>query len=419
MPPFGAVPDASASEVVPHLVALDDASPALCSGSPVSAPDPSMTPHAMPTDALHGWVRELFEVLGCEPDEARLTADHLVGANLAGHDSHGVGMVPLYVESCLAGFLRPNRTIELVTDTGALLVVDGGAGMGQSVAHQAMTLAIERAREHGIALLGLRNAHHIGRVGHWAEMAIDAGLVAIHFSNAMARTPVVAPHGGAEARFLTNPFTVGIPRADGEPILLDFATSAIAHGKARVAMSAGAAVPDGTVIDARGQPTTDPRVLFEEPGGALRTFAGHKGHALAMVCELLGAAMTGGVTGRPAHLPEVPGVINNMLAIVFDPERLGTGASFEREASAFVEWVRSAALDELGEALGGILMPGDPERLSRVARAAHVPLDAGTLAELARAARLVDEHRAPGGGRAPLVDPHELLESVGDVPAGS
>ena len=361
----------------------------------------------IPTDALHDWTRALFEALGSSPEEARLTADHLVGANLAGHDSHGVAMVPTYVESCLAGHLALNRTIEVVVDAGAMLVVDGGLGMGQSVARQAMTLAIERAREHGIALLGLRNAHHIGRVGHWAEMAVDAGFVGIHFTNAMTSTPVVAPHGGIDARFVTNPLTIGIPRADGEPILLDFATSAIAHGKVRVAMNAGKPVPEGSIIDAEGRATTDPRVLFEEPAGALRTFAAHKGHALAIVCELLGAAMTGGVTGRDEHLPDKPGVINNMLAIVFDPARLGTGSSFERETSGFLDWVRSSRLDAVGEALGGILVPGEPERLSRAARATRMPIDAGTLAALADAAAMVNARR---GERAAVADPRTLAD---------
>jgi len=360
----------------------------------------------MPTDELRTWARELFVTLGSSAEEARLTAEHLVGANLAGHDSHGVSMVPTYVDSFLAGHLALNRTVEIVVDTGPMLVADGRLGLGQSVAHQAMKLGIERAREHGIALLGLRNSHHIGRIGHWAEMATDAGFVAIHFTNAMTQTPVVAPHGGTRARYVTNPFTVGIPRADGPPVLLDFATSAIAHGKARVAMNAGKPVPEGSVIDADGRATTDPRVLFEEPAGALRTFAGHKGHALAMVCELLGSALIGGVTGRDVHLPDKPGIVNNMLAIVFDPARLDTAASFEREAGGFIDWVRSSSLDEVGEALGGILVPGEPEMRSRAARAAHVPLDAGTLAALADAAVKVNSRV---GDVSAVSDPHTLL----------
>lgn len=363
--------------------------------------------HDVPTEPLRAWVTHLFAALGSAPPEAALAADHLVGANLAGHDSHGVSMIPLYVDALEADFLRLNQRVSVAVDSGAMLVLDGGRGLGQSVAHQAMQLGIERAQSHGIALLGLKNAHHIGRIGHWAEQAMAEGLVAIHFTNAMYRRPIVAPHGGREARFLTNPFTVGIPRAHGDPLLLDFATSAIAHGKARVAMNAGATVPPGTVIDADGRPTTDPRAVFDEPLGALRTFAEHKGHALAIVCELLGAAMIGGVAGHPEHFPDRPGVINNMLAILFDPSRLGggTAASFEHEAGAFIDWVRSAAPDDIGEALGGIRMPGDSERLTRAARATHVPLDEGTLDELARAAQRAG---ARSGSELRVTDPRAL-----------
>ena len=243
-------------------------------------------------------------------------------------------------------------------------------------------------------------------------MAIDAGLVGIHFTNAVAHAPVVAPHGGAEARFVTNPFTVGVPRPGADPILLDFATSTIAHGKALVAMRRGVPVPEGTVIDARGRPTTDPRVLFEPPLGALRTFAGHKGHALSIVCELLGAAMIGGPTGRRAnHLP-VPGVVNNMLAILIDPARLGAGDGFGREMAELVEWARSARLDATGEAQGAVLMPGDPERRSRAERAAHVPLDENTLEGLAGAARRVAAMRAGKGGAPVPADPRNLVDGA-------
>ncbi|MEZ5740981.1 MAG: malate/lactate/ureidoglycolate dehydrogenase [Burkholderiaceae bacterium] len=357
-----------------------------------------MNQYQAPTAALHQWVVQLFSAAGSNPTEAQQAADHLVGANLAGHDSHGVGMVPRYISSLLNDELQLNQQIDIVLDSGNMLIADGRAGLGQAVAHQAMDKAIARTRENGLTLLGLRNAHHIGRIGHWAEMAIDAGLVAIHFTNAMGKSPIVAPHGGVQARFVTNPFTVGIPRRDGEPLVLDFATSAIAHGKARVAYNKKVQVPAGSVIDAAGSPTRDPAVLFEEPLGALKTFAEHKGYALAMVCELLGAALTGGVTTRPANLPREFGVYNNMLAILFDPARLGTGEQFETETRGFIEWLQSADLDETGKALGGILVPGDPERRMRRARAEHLPIDAGTMAQLDQAAGQIREARDKGPG---------------------
>jgi len=349
-----------------------------------------MAEHLISPEALHRWVVGLFRAAGSSEREATLTADHLVGANLAGHDSHGVGMAPRYVRSLLNGELQLNRSVEIAHDAGSLVAVDGRHGMGQSVTHQAMEIAIGRARRDGVCVMGLRNAHHLGRVGHWAEQAIAAGLASIHFTNVVAQA-VVAPYGGAKPRLSTNPFTVGIPREGADPIVLDFATSAIAHGKARVAYNKKVQVPPGNLIDAGGRPTQDPAVLFEPPEGphgALLTFAQHKGYALSLVCDLLGGALTGGGTAHPANQPVRWGVWNNMLAIVFDPKRLGHGEAFEREARAFVAWVRSAPLS--GD-VDRIMVPGDPERRSRQARAQALPIDAGTMSQLDEAAALVGE----------------------------
>ncbi len=362
-----------------------------------------MTEQMVSTKALQQWVQDALTAAGSNDTEAQLTAKNLVLANLSGHDSHGVGMMARYTKSFLGGELKLNQKIQLVVDTGPMVIAECSMGMGQSVGHQAIDVGIERAREHGVALLGVRNAHHIGRIGHWAEQAIEAGMVSMHFVNATIKTPIVAPHGGSEARFLTNPFTVGIPRRDGEPLVLDFATSSIAHGKARVALNKGVEVPEGTTIGPDGQPTNDPGVLFNEPLGAIRTFAQHKGHALAIVCELLGAAMIGGETTHPKTLPDGLGITNNMLSIIFDPARLGTTETFESETRSFIDWVQSAKLDEVGQELGGILMPGDPERRMRAERAASMPVDAGTMAELTEVARQISAHSGK-----PVADPAQL-----------
>jgi uncharacterized oxidoreductase len=346
-------------------------------------------------EKVHRWMTQLWLRAGSGEREARLTADHLVGANLAGHDSHGIGMAPRYVKSWKVGELQLDREVSVETDNGALITVDARHGMGQSVTWQAMELAIARAREHGVCVMGLRNSHHLGRVGHWAEQAIAAGMASVHFTNAVASVPMVAPHGGGVARFLTNPFTVGIPRPGGEPFVLDFATSAIAHGKVRVAWNKKKSdptvqVPEGCLIDAMGRPTRDPNTMFEPPEGphgALQTAAAHKGYALAMVCELLGAALTGGATAAPAHRTMQFAIWNSMLAIVFDPTRIGPAERFASEARAFCDWVQSASLSG---ATDRIMMPGDPERRARAERAQGLPIDAGTLAELDEAARIVD-----------------------------
>jgi uncharacterized oxidoreductase len=356
-----------------------------------------MTEHLIPTPALHRWVTELWLAAGSEAREATLTADHLVGANLAGHDSHGVGMVPRYVNSWLANELQLNQHVSVAQDSGTMLTLDGQRGMGQAVTHQAMELAIERAREHGVCVMGLKHSHHLGRVGHWAEQSIAAGLVSVHFVNAVSK-PVVAPHGGAQGRFLTNPFTVGVPVPGREPILLDFATSAVAIGKVRVAHNKQVKVPAGSLIDQNGAYTDDPGVMFPPAGtptGALVPFGGHKGYALAMVCELLGAALTGGDTTRPAHSTMKHAIWNNMLTIVFDPQRMGTADVFGNEFNAFVDWVQSAPLQEGNEA---ILMPGDTERATRKARAKAVPIDGGTLKQMDEAAAAVQRTRGTSPG---------------------
>jgi len=353
---------------------------------------PRMAEHLIPTAALRRWVDQLWLAAGSSADEARLTAEHLVGANLAGHDSHGVGMVPRYVKSWLAGELQLNQHVAITSDSGAMLSLDAQRGMGQSLAFEAMNMAIERAKRHGVCVMGLKDAHHIGRIGHWAEQAVAAGLVSVHFVNAMSK-PVVAPFRGIEARYVTNPMTVGIPLPGREPILLDFATSAIAMGKVRVAFNSGKKVPPNTLMDAHGDYTDDPAKLFPpagEPGGALVPFAQHKGYALAMVCEVLAAALTGGETTRPANMKYQHAVWNNMLALVFDPARLNDTQLFGAEVNAFVEWVQSSRLRDGDEP---ILMPGDPERASRRARAERVPVDAGTLAELDEAAAAVSKAR--------------------------
>jgi uncharacterized oxidoreductase len=343
---------------------------------------------SLDTHATEQWLYALWRAAGSNADEARIVAEHLVGANRAGHDSHGVSVVPGYVRSLIAGELQLNRRIALVADTGSLVVVDGNRGMGQSIAAQTMRLAIERAQAHGVAIVGLRNSHHIGRVGHWAEQATAQGMASIHFTNVVSR-PLVAPHGGIQARLGTNPLTVGLPRRGRPPILLDFATSAIAVGKVRVAYYRKGSAPANVLLDASGAPTRDPAVMYEEPLGALLAAAGHKGYALGLVCDLLGAALFGGPTGHPENL-RPPGMYNNMIAIVFDPGRFGALEHYEREAEAFIAYVRSA---RRANADHPILVPGESEEQYRAARAQALPLDGGTVAQLDEAAATINRLR--------------------------
>ena len=328
-------------------------------------------------DALHRLALAIVERGGSLPEEAEHVARHLVDANLAGHDSHGVGMLPRYVDNLLAGVLVPNQQLVVRADHGALLTLDGQAGYGQAIGVQAMQLGMARARTHGVAVLGLSHSHHLGRIGAYAELCAAQGFASIHFVNVIS-PPYVAPFGGSDARFATNPMCIAVPMADAEaPLVLDFATSRIAFGKARVAHHRGQPVAAGALIDEAGRPTRDPGTLFREPRGAMLPFGGHKGYGLAVACEILAGALAGGGT---LHAPPGSGaIINNMLSFIVDPERLGTAAHLAQEARAFAEWVKASPPSRDA----AVLLPGDPERASRARRSEEgIPIDANTWAEL-------------------------------------
>src|SRR5688572_15458959 len=256
---------------------------------------------------------------GSEPREAKLVAENLVMANLLGHDSHGVGMIPRYVSALLEGGLSANQHPRINLDTGALLALDGCKGYGQVIGLEAMELAIERARRHGSCVMTLANSHHLGRIGHWAEMAVAQGLVSIHFVNVISHARV-AGHGGADARFGTNPLCVGIPLPGEAPFLLDMATSAVAQGKMRVAHNKREKVPPGMLIDDQGRPTDDPRYAVVPPLGAILPFGGHKGYGVALACELLGGALSGGGTWHYGESSKQR-VLHGMLATGVDPAK--------------------------------------------------------------------------------------------------
>jgi hydroxycarboxylate dehydrogenase B len=343
-------------------------------------------------DQLRTLVSAILKAGGSAAAEAGLVADHLVLANLAGHDSHGVGMVPSYVRQLKAGLVLANTRAKLVKDDGAILMFDGQRGYGRCVAGEAMEAGIARCHQTGVVALTLANAAHIGRVGMYGELASAAGLVSLHFVNVTDHRALVAPFRGTDARFVTNPVCIAIPGTDRQPpLLLDMATSAIAMGKVRVARNEKHEVPAGVLIDNKGRPTRDPNVMYEEPIGALQTFGGHKGYALAVVTELLAGALSGGPTIQPGN-PRKGGTINNMFAVLLDPARLAGVDWLRREVDGFVEYLKASPP---ADPAAPILVPGEPERIARAERSKNgIEVDATTWEEIMQAAETVGLPRA-------------------------
>ncbi|MBM3537449.1 MAG: malate/lactate/ureidoglycolate dehydrogenase [Alphaproteobacteria bacterium] len=344
-------------------------------------------------EPLQDYIAAICRAAGSSADEAGKIATQLIEANLRGHDSHGVGMIPYYIANARARTLTPNGRATVVSETDVITVLDGGFGYGQVIGEQVMEIGIAKAKVKGVALIALRNSHHLGRIGGWAEQCAAAGMASIHYVSTVGSGPAVAPFGGTDARFGTNPFCCGVPVEGNEPIILDMATSRLPIGKIRVAHNKGEAIVEGALLDANGAPTTDPGVFFRQPRGTLLPFGEHKGYALALVVELFAGALTGGLLAyRGEDIPKC--IVNNMLSVIIDPKALGEARQYYEAVRAMTEFVKASPP---GKGTDRVMVPGDPERRSRAKRLADgIPIDAETWREIGEAARSVGVNARPG-----------------------
>lgn len=335
-------------------------------------------------DKLQELTTAIFTAAGCQPEEAGRIALHLVEANLVGHDSHGVIRIATYVQWLRSGKVFANRTLQVVFENEAIAVVDGQLGFGQTIGAQAMQLGIDKAARHGVAVIALRNSGHLGRIGDWPLQVGRAGKLSLHFVNTTGAGILVAPHGGINRRLSANPIAAGVPIAGGSPIILDMSACTLAEGKIRVALNKGVPVPENCIIDARGNPTTDPKAFYADPPGAILSIAGHKGYGLAFICEVLAGALTGGGCSNPAHADKV---LNGMLSIIIDPDLFQAETQFTGEINRFIAWVKSSARATPD---GDILIPGEIEERTRAQRLRDgIELDATTWSQIKATAETV------------------------------
>ena len=321
---------------------------------------------------------------GAELERAKAVAEHLVIANLKGHDSHGVGMIPSYVKSIMSDLIHPENDALLTRDSGAVLSFDGNLGFGRVVGIQAMDQGIERAKSHGISCVALGNAAHLGRIGAFAEHCAEAGLISTHYVNVVGHDPMVVAYGGRDRRFITNPFCCAVPRTDGNHVVLDMATTTVAAGKVRVAYMKGEPVPEHSLVDRNGLETTDASVIFsKDGGGAMQPFGLHKGYGLMVMCELLGGALGGNFTMQPAN-QRAGATLNNMLSIILDPSAVGDLAAYDAEVTAMIDYIYAS---KAAEGVEKVLIPGDPERQSLAARSTNgIDIDDNSWQDITNAA---------------------------------
>ncbi len=314
-------------------------------------------------DALRILGARIFAAVGAPEDVAQIVTTSLVGANLAGHDSHGVLRIPQYVREVRDGGLDPAARPRVLSARQATGLVSGEWGFGQLAGRAATDEAVRRAREYGVAAVGVVRCNHLGRVGEYVEQAAAAGCAAMAWVGGL-RTAAV-PHGGIRRALGTNPTAMGFPVQGEHPIVLDFATTAVAAGKIMAARAAGKPVPPGCIVDGQGRPATDPEAFFN--GGALLPFGGHKGYALAVLIELLGQALTGAeqyggdVGGTPVQRR------SGALFCAIDAAAFRPAGEAEAAARRIVDRLRSTPP---APGAARVLTPGQPEALTRQARSA-------------------------------------------------
>jgi uncharacterized oxidoreductase len=312
-------------------------------------------------DRLEHLVHAIFAAAGCGPAECGLVARHLIEANLAGHDSHGVIRVATYIDWLRAGKVLANRDPKVVVESESFAVIDGQFGFGQVMGEAAVKLGVEMAERRGVAVVALRNTGHLGRIGAWAEQAAEAGKVSVHFVNTSGGGILVAPFGGVQRRLSANPIAAGAPVPGGAPVILDISTCTIAEGKIRVASHQGGKVPEGCILDGEGRPTDDPRAFYGPPPGAILPMGGHKGYGLSVLTEVLAGALTG---GGCSHFG-VDRIVNNMLSVILDPACFRPEDGFAQEVRDLIAHVKSSrAMAPDGE----VLVPGEPEARTRARR---------------------------------------------------
>lgn len=331
----------------------------------------------------------LLRAAGASEDEAQAVATGCVNANLAGHDSHGVIVIPGYIDSMKAGDIVPGAEWTIVRESPTTAVIDGHWGFGFHVNAKAMALTIEKAKTTNVAACAVFRQSHVGRLAAYPLMAARAGLVGLAAANSGRLRKYVAPFGGREARLGTNPISIAVPSDLEAPFLLDMATSAVAASKLQLAIARGEEIPKGWMIDAEGRPTTDPRDYYK--GGVLLPLGGsegYKGSGLAAMVELLCGLLTG-----PDFGVEPRGRENfSCFMTVFNVAAFCPLDQFKKEVADFARYLKSAAPSE---GSSGVFHPGEVGHLREQERTANgIEIENATwekLRTLARDYGLTDE----------------------------
>lgn len=332
-------------------------------------------------DQLRTFCRQVLINAGASEENAGYVAEHLARANLLGHDSHGVSCLVMYLDALSDGYIDPTASPKVLRDMGSIAVVSGSWTFGQVGAEFAAKVAIEKAKQHKVAIVGAIHCNHTGRLGHYCEMAAAEGIGTIITHGGFESTFMVPP-GGKSGALAANPIAFGLPAGKYPPVIVDFATTMVAVGKLAVARDEGKQVAPGLIIDRAGDPTVNPNDFFD--GGALLPVGGHKGYGLGLAVEILSAALIGehdiSYQGKVDSNLEKTGT----LFIAFDTATFQPGDSYGNLVEVLVERLKAI---EPAPGSGGVMIPGEPELAQKKRRLRDgIPIADATWARIKRAA---------------------------------
>mgnify|MGYP005754177073 FL=1 len=337
-------------------------------------------------DALRHFVADLFVAQGVPERDALTVADCLVEANLRGVDTHGVFRAPAYLERLRRGHVNPKPAFKVDAVATCAAAMDADNALGAVAGTHAMSAAIDLARDHGIGAISIRHSNHYGMAAYYVLQAIQAGLIALTFTNA---SPALPPWGGRRPFFGTSPLAVGVPGGEGGPFVLDMAMTVLARGNVYVAAKHGERIPEGLALDAEGRPTTDPQALID--GGTMLPFGGVKGAALSMLMDILGGVLSGAAfAGRVAnpHMDlDRPQDVGHLFLCI-QPNLFLPGADF---AGRMDELIDRTKAEPKAQGFDEILIPGERESRTRAQR-----LKTGIPLRQATVEMLRDEGKAIG-----------------------
>ena len=329
-------------------------------------------------DQLKQLARQILEAAGFRADDAELVAEVLIEADLRGVDSHGVTRLRGYLSMVEAGHVNLRPDVTVVRESGAMALLDGDSGVGIIAARQAIDRAVELARESGIGCVSLRNVSHTGMIGWYTMRAARQGLIGIAMNNGPAIVPLF---GGRESLVATNPLSIAAPSSGEIPVVLDMATTMVAGGKLRLASKRGVPIPDHWALDRDGQPTTDPDEAIRH--GFFQWAGGYKGSGLALMIEILGGVLSGGLFGRDVPPMIEYGkdpLISNAFYVAVDVARFLPLDEFRERVDQLIDQARGSEPIDPDQP---VLVPGDKEADCRVRRLAEgIPISERVVEEL-------------------------------------